>query len=52
MADDKGEKKNDKPKPEVQDDLAEGELDTVEESIKEHERKKDQNAGGGKGAGS
>jgi hypothetical protein len=44
MANPKDEKKKEKPKPEVQDDLAEGELDTVEESIKEHEKKKDQNA--------
>jgi hypothetical protein len=29
---------------EEQTDLAEGEPDTVDESIKEHERKKDQNA--------
>lgn len=31
-------------RPEQQTDLAEGELDTVEESIKEHEKKHDQNA--------
>ncbi len=35
-----------KPKQELlkTDDLAEGELDTVEESIRKHEEKKDQNS--------
>ncbi len=38
------EKPKAKPKLEKTDDLAEGELDTVEESIKKHEEKKDQNS--------
>jgi hypothetical protein len=32
-------------KPEKSDDLAEGERDTVDESLKEHERKQDANSG-------
>ncbi len=31
-------------KPRKSDDLAEGEPDTIDESLKEHERKQDQNA--------
>jgi hypothetical protein len=42
----KASKAKAKPKQELlkTDDLAEGELDTVEESIKRHEEKKDQNS--------
>jgi hypothetical protein len=40
----KPQSKPSKQPPEKTDDLAEGELETVEQSLKEHERKKDQNS--------